>query len=362
MYEEEDDDLPMQYRRLTAHLQTGSVDFNRRLSAYLTNHVAMRAALDQAVQNSYAQQFPNAPQFQRQQYMGFGSPMFNHGHNPYMMGPLMQSNEIQGHSPYNMQLPQVQQYQSYPYQQPQNQQQNQQREALNTSLHSRPASIVSPQPSNSDALNSPVPKAEDRRLSAPVEIKSESPNTKDTSNPPNKPVSMPSMTPQQCPSVPKGLAQSEIKPSEEQPALPNYSMGAFANDFPPEYPSPSYPNAHFFNPTTFQDPLLDMFLAGSEFSAPFDNNFNNSFLSAPSSKAQDQYPNFDGLNTILSNTVTPGDLNLDGTNDFEFDANLYENLKQANGHGSTTNTPGLNTDKWNEWIDTDQWDSHTATQ
>lgn len=63
MYEEEDDDLPMQYRRLTAHLQTGSVDFNRRLAAYLTNQVAMRNAMDQMINNSYAQQYPNAPQF-----------------------------------------------------------------------------------------------------------------------------------------------------------------------------------------------------------------------------------------------------------------------------------------------------------
>ena len=69
MYEEEDDDLPMQYRRLTAHLQTGSADFNRRLSAYLTNHVAMRTALDQAITNSYAQQYPNAPQFAHNQSM-----------------------------------------------------------------------------------------------------------------------------------------------------------------------------------------------------------------------------------------------------------------------------------------------------
>lgn len=63
MYEEEDDDLPMQYRRLTAHLQTGSVDFNRRLAAYLTNQVAMRNAMDQMINNSYAQQYPHAPQF-----------------------------------------------------------------------------------------------------------------------------------------------------------------------------------------------------------------------------------------------------------------------------------------------------------
>jgi hypothetical protein len=60
---EEEDSLPMQYRRLTAHLQTGSVDFNRRLAAYLTNQVAMQSALDQMVNNSYSQQYPNAPQF-----------------------------------------------------------------------------------------------------------------------------------------------------------------------------------------------------------------------------------------------------------------------------------------------------------
>ena len=73
MYEEEDDDLPMQYRRLTAHLQTGSADFNRRLSAYLTNHVAMRSAFDQAITTSYAQQYPNAPQFSHNQNI-FPSP------------------------------------------------------------------------------------------------------------------------------------------------------------------------------------------------------------------------------------------------------------------------------------------------
>ena len=77
MYEEEDDDLPMQYRRLTAHLQTGSADFNRRLSAYLTNHVAMRSALDQAITNSYAQQYPNAPQFAHNQNM-YPSPFMTH--------------------------------------------------------------------------------------------------------------------------------------------------------------------------------------------------------------------------------------------------------------------------------------------
>lgn len=64
MYEEEDEDLPAQYRRLTAHLQTGSADFNRRLQAYLASQHATRAALhDQFINNNYTNQYPNAPHF-----------------------------------------------------------------------------------------------------------------------------------------------------------------------------------------------------------------------------------------------------------------------------------------------------------
>lgn len=72
MYEEEDDDLPLQYRRLTAHLQTGSADFNRRLAAYLTNQVAMRSAVQQMAQNPYGQYTPGP--YQGAQGM-FPSPM-----------------------------------------------------------------------------------------------------------------------------------------------------------------------------------------------------------------------------------------------------------------------------------------------
>ncbi|KAL9107150.1 MAG: hypothetical protein Q9227_007930 [Pyrenula ochraceoflavens] len=85
MYEEEDDDLPAPYRRLTAHLQTGSVDFNRRLAAYLTNQVAMRSAMEQMVTQSFAQHYPNAPQFPHNQQ--FPSPMVNTNISPEMTRP-----------------------------------------------------------------------------------------------------------------------------------------------------------------------------------------------------------------------------------------------------------------------------------
>jgi len=55
MYEEEDDDLPMNYRLLQHRLRTDSADFNRRYLAYMTTQLSMRSALDQA----YAQYFPN---------------------------------------------------------------------------------------------------------------------------------------------------------------------------------------------------------------------------------------------------------------------------------------------------------------
>ncbi|KIW28511.1 uncharacterized protein PV07_08170 [Cladophialophora immunda] len=55
MYEEEGDDLPIQYRRLTAHLQTSSADFNRRFAAYLTYQVAARSALEQMARDPQGQ-------------------------------------------------------------------------------------------------------------------------------------------------------------------------------------------------------------------------------------------------------------------------------------------------------------------
>ncbi|TKA24273.1 hypothetical protein B0A54_17661 [Friedmanniomyces endolithicus] len=51
IYEEEEDDLPMRYRRLTAHLQTQNADFNRRFQSYLLNNVAMRQAVGNVAVN-----------------------------------------------------------------------------------------------------------------------------------------------------------------------------------------------------------------------------------------------------------------------------------------------------------------------
>ncbi|KAH0291274.1 hypothetical protein M436DRAFT_56418 [Aureobasidium namibiae CBS 147.97] len=148
MYEEEDDDLPMQYRRLTAHLQTSNADFDRRLAAYLTNHVAMRAALGQTMGDQYNnQQYSNAPQFANQ--LGQFPQSFP---NP-MLPPQMANRSPQS-------------FRASPYPQ----------QAFRQTMHGRSASIATPQElqnmNNYPQVQSPNAtfiKPEDRRMSLPVQ-------------------------------------------------------------------------------------------------------------------------------------------------------------------------------------------------
>jgi hypothetical protein len=89
MYEEEDDDLPLQYRRMTANLQTNSADFNRKLQSYLTQQVAMNQAVNSAMNGQYGQQFPNQ---QMNQQMNMWA---QQGFNPMQQQFLQQQNQLQ---------------------------------------------------------------------------------------------------------------------------------------------------------------------------------------------------------------------------------------------------------------------------
>lgn len=159
MYEEEDDDLPMQYRRLTAHLQTTNADFDRRLAAYLTNHVAMRTALGQAVSDSYAhnQYPPGAQQFMNPAAMPM--PMQGAFANP-MLPPQMMNRSPTNYrqSPYPMPSPMPPNAQTY-----------------KPSPHARSMSIATPQELSSHQQHSnqtsPVDnvRMEDRRMSMPAQ-------------------------------------------------------------------------------------------------------------------------------------------------------------------------------------------------
>jgi len=62
MYEEEEDDLPRQFRNLTLHLPANSPVLANRLNAYVSTQVAMHSALaarEREVEKQFAEQFPD---------------------------------------------------------------------------------------------------------------------------------------------------------------------------------------------------------------------------------------------------------------------------------------------------------------
>jgi hypothetical protein len=133
MYEEEDDDLPTQYKRLNAHLHTTSVMFNKKLHDYI--------ATQHGVRNMFMSQYQNPQQFQ--QFGGQYSPQNNGAFpatnnwlNPTMMPPQQfnqsaTQNFNQQSQPSNAGSSQQQGFRSSPYQVPQR-------------LHQRSASIAVP--------------------------------------------------------------------------------------------------------------------------------------------------------------------------------------------------------------------------
>ncbi|TKA61705.1 hypothetical protein B0A55_12156 [Friedmanniomyces simplex] len=132
MYEEEDDDLPMQYRRLTAHLQTQNADFNRRFQSYLLNHVAMRQAVGNAAVDGMQMnnQFQPNVQFINPGYMQMSQ------QQPAYPGSMMPP-KMYNRTPSN--------YRQQPYPMPQNNMQPTQPTQPSYHTHGRPLSVATPQ-------------------------------------------------------------------------------------------------------------------------------------------------------------------------------------------------------------------------
>ncbi|KAK8083803.1 hypothetical protein PG996_002584 [Apiospora saccharicola] len=81
MYEEEEDDLPRQYKYLTAHLQTNSPAMNHRVNAYITTQAAMATmARYNEVNKLFSESFPSANAYQQQLNQSmYMSPLLNNG-------------------------------------------------------------------------------------------------------------------------------------------------------------------------------------------------------------------------------------------------------------------------------------------
>ncbi|KAI7151841.1 hypothetical protein KC349_g9298 [Hortaea werneckii] len=154
MYEEEDDDLPMQYRRLTAHLQSQNVHLDRRLQAYVAQQVAMRTGgwANGAFAGNDPNQFSNS-QFMNPNMMQMQQPAFQQ--HPLM--PPQQMHRMQSN------------YRQSPYPTP-----NQQVQGARPQWHNRSASIATPQgyPAYQQQQNPSAidpAKTEDRRMSMPAQ-------------------------------------------------------------------------------------------------------------------------------------------------------------------------------------------------
>lgn len=380
MYEEEDDDLPMQYRRLTAHLQTTNADFDRRLAAYLTNHVAMRAALGQAVSDQYVhQQYPNAPQFANQMQQQFPQSPYSNS----MMPPQMMSRSPQNfrQSPYPM--PNHQAYRP-------------------NNMHSRASPITTTQepqayPQSSSASHSPVAsyKSEDRRTSLPAQAVPLTPQplvaspghvspsvsrTSSSSNLANlkheakqqgyvKPAVQ---TNQQDINQPQHIRPSTFPTPFSMgpgfdPSMGTAGMMSFSTSLPMESQQLLGP---MFDPN---DPFTSMFMNNQEVRAsqPF---YSYNPNGASKSKGQSPPPNHDGMNQTLAPGVLDANSNeyaayntphsstdsaftpYNGFGGFGYDTSYVEGFKGYSN--SALNTPGEH--DWSNLLDANVWEEPSS--
>lgn len=382
MYEEEDDDLPLQYRRLTAHLQTGSADFNRRLAAYLTNHVAMRSALDQAITNSYAQQYPNAPQFAHNQQTMFPSPMMAQGMGqmPQQMHPMQRPHQ-----------PSSNPYRQSPYPVPG-------APGYRPSPHSRSSSGAKSQDLPGHTASSPVDphtQLPNRRIPMPTATAPVSPATPATPHTP-----LPGQS-TQIASAPKPAPHSSdpasSAPQSMGPPATTMSAQQTATQQAPQsmhYGSQGYPDFSLFStslPPESQmllgstlnpnDPLASMLMAGSEnFPQPYFNynDFNN-LNSGNFLKSSNFHPSYDGMNATLAPSAldinpprasypepTSGTAESTPVLSFNhgFDGNPTDYKGVSFMHpgstgGSGTVTPGID-GSWDAFIDDNSWTENAA--
>ncbi len=351
MYEEEDDDLPFQYRRLTAHLQTGSADFNRRLTAYLTNHVAMRSALDQAINDSYAQQYPHAPQFAHNQPMSI------------YPSPMMEQ-QMPRQSPTS--------YRQSPYPTPATPGQG-------PNLHPRSRSIATsqehPPSSRGGSMVQLSPDGVDhRRTSMPAAVNSaENPNShQQVQSTSGNPTSRPSQSP---PDSQQRKLQKSPKTYHPQSSMPPpVDVNAF-NTFGPLTTSlPTDSQAFLSSPFEHNNAFASMFTPNYDYASQpyyhFDPN-------ASTSKPRNSYPSVSGMSATLAPSVLEMPLDpldysdplsastlsvptptfhhhLDGGPNESFKGQNMTRSNSGQSYGGLT--PGGGDGEWSSFIDIGSWD------
>lgn len=374
MYEEEEDDLPHQYRCLTAHLHSQSTDFNHRLSDYLTNHVAMRSALEGALRDSYATQaaqqagqlpssYPNAASMMNA-HMGYQAQMMGDSHPPppYAMQNMMPTMPIAIPQPSYLQQQQFQNFDPQP--------------RLTQSLHNRrqyrnqcqAESAMKCQQSATVKSPSPVTGKPSPGESIPVEVKSESPALQSIEQA-QTPISR-SYEPQPHPKRP---GRSNVNSTDsslstgvscDKTYVPQVNIQAADSEFNPFTTATPQDDGLFDASLGFpSDPLMGMFMAGNEaLNAPqsLDSSLDTSYSGTPAKLELGTKTHVGGLDSTVGGGIAPAQLDSTAVKrGLDAISGVPARLKgAATGTASTsaTGTPGIPPDKWNEWIEPGEWE------
>ncbi|KAL8767126.1 MAG: hypothetical protein Q9209_006288 [Squamulea sp. 1 TL-2023] len=349
MYEEEDDDLPLQYRRLTAHLQTGSADFNRRLSAYLTNHVAMRSALDQAITNSYAQQYPNAPQFAHNQPAMYPSPFVHQGMTPvqspqsFMQPPFPLADNANFRPPTG---------------------------PVSSTGHHSPNTYV-----QSPTISSPVEVPDQRKSS--THSKSASPVAVRTPQSLHARPSLPHLATSHqpphdstAPQVPTPMQPQQVPPTPTSMYSPQ-DLGPLTTSLPPES------QMLLGSTLDLKDPMNSILMGGND-------GFAQSYWASASgsaTKPRNFHPSYDGMSATLAPSALDMSSQPINLNQFQqmpsmpsthhsfsaYDGNMpdyskgfFQNNNLSSSHGSGTATPGVLDGSWDAFINDNSWADGTT--
>nr|POE48646.1 hypothetical protein CFP56_38743 [Quercus suber] len=273
MYEEEDDDLPYQYRRLNSHLMTNDSYLDRRLHSYLVNQVAMRTMVGQAVQKAWNE-----------------NSMYPQAMQSAMMGPGFQSPMGPPQSRANTNN----QYRQSPY-------------PTNQVSHGRSASISSPQElhfSHSTQASPPGDKSTtDRRMSASAQtLAPRTPNSQTASSPVlSRHDSSSSLSAQQA-----RLPRENYTPQSQQPFFAGSNFNTDANSTNPLTTSLPMDAQQLLAgaPLDWNDPMMQMLMQNqSGMSSPI-------YSYNPNGKSKNDNSKT-GLG--LAQTLAPASLDTSGT-------------------------------------------------
>jgi hypothetical protein len=321
----------MQYQRLTAHLQTTSADFNRRLNDYMTTQLALRSAMT----NGYPPQYSHVP---FPPISMFPSPLV--AHQPQSQQQL----QPPAH-------PQLLMYRHTPYPSPRH------RQATFHPGLQRTSSISTLQgQSKITQQESPGTTADDVRrsstsITSPTTVSLEQTRTRTSISTSKRKRTRP-------PSFSEG-SFPQFSPSLELPYGPS-GYGPFSSTLPldsqmlmPPTAAPREPLDHFLNP----DPMptlsygLNVGVAPTTqvkrapFSAPVKQ---ESYLTEDK---QDSFLDYEGVEPL---EPTPS---LQPTQENKPRESSQRDPEQSAKNPTSIDSPGLGGESWNTYIDPDQWDA-----